>query len=623
MLRPARLLLVCSLLTLCCLSLALGQEMSKHPSTKTQIVTASVARDHVRISAPSAVVQIRLEVYDDAGQKLFDTEQRAGNVLDWHLQGTAGARVADGTYLCVVTIKNPSGQLTQKLGLVTVNALSTTLRPAGIAELSLRQAQVAGPIEGEDQGLAVMPAEEAQPVTVLAHTGEEAQLARSRGALSFRVGDFFSGNDKEQMRLTEDGRLGIGNDNPQATLDVAGTIRAGDGILFADGTVLKSASEIGAGGTGAARNNTATTNLAGTGTANRVVKWADSSGTLIDSALSDVGGNIGVGTMTPTYKMVVGPDVGPGLTTSDLTVSRGAGQSVSIFAGATGAQGMNFGWDQSNQRAFVNAPVQSPITFTHGGVSERLRIETNGNVGIGTTNPAARLDVTGNIKLSGANNGLIFPDGTKMTTAGSGGTMSGTSIVNAINDPATDVAISETRLSANVPRLNANNFFSTNQTVNGNVTAAGRLESNSGGIKFPDGSVQTSAAGKTYTTVVFNELEIGKPIAEPGGGVVTILQLNLPAGTYMITASVQFENKGLFNKRMVAFQMINEATWFFRIEGSGGAMDQIPITMHTVLNHSGGVVKVDCMATDGGGRSNIFAKARRLTAMRLADLVIQ
>jgi hypothetical protein len=104
---------------------------------------------------------------------------------------------------------------------------------------------------------------------------------------------------------------------------------------------------------------------------------------------------------------------------------------------------------------------------------------------------------------------------------------------------------------------------------------------------------------------------------------VTILQLNLPAGTYMITASVQFENKGLFNKRMVAFQMINEATWFFRIEGSGGAMDQIPITMHTVLNHSGGVVKVDCMATDGGGRSNIFAKARRLTAMRLADLVIQ
>ena len=53
----------------------------------------------MRISAPSAVAQLRLEVYDDAGQKLLDTEQSGGNVLDWHLQGNAGERVADGTYL--------------------------------------------------------------------------------------------------------------------------------------------------------------------------------------------------------------------------------------------------------------------------------------------------------------------------------------------------------------------------------------------------------------------------------------------------------------------------------------------------------------------------------------------
>ena len=51
-------------------------------------------------------------------------------------------------------------------------------------------------------------------------------MTRTRGALSFRVGDIFSGQDKEQMRLTADGRLGIGTNNPQANLDVAGTIRA-------------------------------------------------------------------------------------------------------------------------------------------------------------------------------------------------------------------------------------------------------------------------------------------------------------------------------------------------------------------------------------------------------------
>ena len=57
-------------------------------------------------------------------------------------------------------------------------------------------------------------------------TATKGQIIRDRGALSFRVGDVFSGKDKEQMRLTEDGRLGIGTSDPQAKLDVAGTIRA-------------------------------------------------------------------------------------------------------------------------------------------------------------------------------------------------------------------------------------------------------------------------------------------------------------------------------------------------------------------------------------------------------------
>src|SRR5262249_56554863 len=50
-----------------------------------------------------------------------------------------------------------------------------------------------------------------------------------------------------------------------------------------------------------------------------------------------------------------------------------------------------------------------------------MRITASGNVGIGTTNPSAKLDVTGDIKLSAAGGGLIFPDGSKQTTAGSGG----------------------------------------------------------------------------------------------------------------------------------------------------------------------------------------------------------
>ena len=266
---------------------ALAQDGRADDAGSRTVVTATATSDRVRIAAPSAVVQLRLEVYDDAGQKLLDTEQRGGNVLDRHLQDGNGQRVADGTYLCVVTIKNLSGRLSQKLALTTVSAQSATLRSTAVAELSLRQAQAIGPIEG-DEGLTVMPPEDAQPVTVLANNDGEAQLARTRGALSFRVGDFFSGNDKEQMRLTEEGNLGIGTAKPKVKLDVAGMIRAREGFAFLDGSKLN-VNDKGA-LTLTNSNGTIAPNVAGTGTQNRLTRWTDSSGTLGDSFVSEAGG---------------------------------------------------------------------------------------------------------------------------------------------------------------------------------------------------------------------------------------------------------------------------------------------------------------------------------------------
>src|SRR5260370_32878094 len=46
-----------------------------------------------------------------------------------------------------------------------------------------------------------------------------------------------------------------------------------------------------------------------------------------------------------------------------------------------------------------------------------MRLSPSGNVGIGTTSPTQKLEVAGNVKISGPGNALIFPDSTMQTSA--------------------------------------------------------------------------------------------------------------------------------------------------------------------------------------------------------------
>src|SRR5688572_28498199 len=47
------------------------------------LVTVTATAKRVRFVSPGTVVQFRLEVFNETGLKLFDTELRGGNVLDW------------------------------------------------------------------------------------------------------------------------------------------------------------------------------------------------------------------------------------------------------------------------------------------------------------------------------------------------------------------------------------------------------------------------------------------------------------------------------------------------------------------------------------------------------------
>lgn len=70
-------------------------------------------------------------------------------------------------------------------------------------------------------------------------------------------------------------------------------------------------------------------------------------------------------------------------------------------SGATPQAGAELYTAGSGGMSITAANSSGAVRFYSGGTSERMRIETTGNVGIGTATPLAKLDVNGNINVSG------------------------------------------------------------------------------------------------------------------------------------------------------------------------------------------------------------------------------
>ena len=365
---------------------------SAQPAAVT--VTVAAAGDRVRFTAPSSIVQVRLEVYNSAGRKLFDNELRTGNVLDWNLQDGQGQRLANDSYLCVVTVKSLSGRLTQRIGSVIIEKDVVRVQVV-TTRLTAQQIEAVGPVE-ENSFLSVLGDIEPPTTTVIAHNGEEGQIVRGKGALSFRIGDFLRGRDTEQMRLTPEGNLGIGIIHPEVRLDVDGLIRATRGIAFPDGSVQFSAARktFGAASLGPGQSLSklaladgqehlsASPSTSGTGTTGKITKWLDGpAGVLDDSNIAEVSGAIGInGTPDTRFRLDVNGSTrirgsNPGFNLEGL---RSAG-NIWLFQTVD---------DDGRFRLFGQDNVNPGV--------ERFTINlSSGNVGIGATNPLFKLHVQG------------------------------------------------------------------------------------------------------------------------------------------------------------------------------------------------------------------------------------
>jgi hypothetical protein len=136
---------VFSLLLLCTSGLAQTQPAANQPVTVTVTATAR----QVRYAALGEVYQTRVRVFAPGGLQVFDSDFRLGNVIDWPLQDQQGSRIADGSYLFLVTVKEFSGKLSQKYGSTQVETDQVLLERTDRADLSAAQAAA---LESNRQG---------------------------------------------------------------------------------------------------------------------------------------------------------------------------------------------------------------------------------------------------------------------------------------------------------------------------------------------------------------------------------------------------------------------------------------------------------------------------------------
>lgn len=301
-------------------------------------VSVTAGNNHVRYVSVGEVQQTRLQVFGPSGTQVFDSQFKLGNLIDWPLRDQQGERVTDGSYLFMITAKDFSGQLSQKYGTAHIDQEQIYVERPDTSDLPPGQSAA---LESNRQG-------------------DSLSLVDRIGAVS----------------------VGSASDSSKKSNTVADS-KAGD-------TKQDSAS-------GPAPE------VAGTGLTGQLTKWTDGpNGTLGNSIVSELGNNIGIGTSNPTAALHV-KNFGSTsvLTLEEPAVNQGAVASFQrndaisrqflgiVPTSTSGAYDLQLG---SNTLLFRD------LSLATNGTSNGLVLKSiTGNIGIGTSNPAAALHVKGRL----------------------------------------------------------------------------------------------------------------------------------------------------------------------------------------------------------------------------------
>ena len=213
--------------------------------------------------------------------------------------------------------------------------------------------------------------------------------------------------------LDTNNNVGIGTINPGYKLDVHGSAAFTTGVFFHPSGVVKAAINV-AQTANQGVNGTAVDDTYQWTTGGKIL-WSTDNGVTPNLVLNSTG-NVGIGTTNPSASLEIKKDVGSQIVNllklTNSSTAGNPGQSI-VF--------------QGYYNSAVISAFQTP-TFSLGGnlqlqtyngsntLNTGILLNKDGNVGIGTATPIAKLDVSGDVRVSGvvtaSDTTLISLDGT-------------------------------------------------------------------------------------------------------------------------------------------------------------------------------------------------------------------